>query len=285
MIEIRNTLIKSLVVNSLLVIIKIFFGIIGKSYSLVADGVHSFSDLVTDLVSIIGNKLSLKPEDTKHPYGHGKYEYITSMGIGLFIIILGGSIIFNFSKDNILVPSIYIIGVSALTIIIKYVLAHYLYTKGIIYNNQILLSNSKEGTADVIGSIFVLIANILVHFSNTFNVLKYSDMLASIIVGLFIIKAGFDILKTNISIMLGEQETDEECIENIKKIITKYEQIKKLDNLVVLKYGPYYKIILEISMCSELKLKEAHDIGDLIENSIKENNSKYKYITIHINPY
>ena len=83
--SVGRVMIKSFFINLFLSIIKLIVGIIYKSYSLIADGVHSFSDLITDIIAIIGSKLSNKPADEKHPYGHGKLEYVTSLIIGLII--------------------------------------------------------------------------------------------------------------------------------------------------------------------------------------------------------
>ena len=89
----NKVMVVSMIVNAFLALIKVVFGIICYSTALVADGFHSFSDLATDLFAIIGNILSTKPADDKHPFGHGKLEYLTSLGIGLIILFVGFSII------------------------------------------------------------------------------------------------------------------------------------------------------------------------------------------------
>ena len=86
-----KTMIISMIVNTILSILKVIIGLIGKSGALIADGLHSFSDLITDVVAIIGSKLASKPADINHPYGHGKIEYITSMVISMMIIFLNSS--------------------------------------------------------------------------------------------------------------------------------------------------------------------------------------------------
>ena len=91
--------------NIFLSILKVVVGIIGKSSALISDGIHSFSDLITDVVAIFGNYLSLKPADDKHPYGHGKLEYITSFIIGIVIIIIGLILISLVSENDIFIPS------------------------------------------------------------------------------------------------------------------------------------------------------------------------------------
>lgn len=275
----------SMITNIFLALFKIIVGFISRSSALVADGLHSFSDLITDVFAIIGVFLSKKPADQKHPYGHGRLEYLTSIVISLVIMTLGFMIIYNSTNREIVIPSLLAIFVSIITITLKLLLSTYVIKMGKKHKNNILISSGYESSTDVISSIIVLISTILMQLSKYVEVLKYSDIIATIIVGVIIIKIGFDILKDNVSIMLGEQETDEVYIASIKDVILKNSDIKNIDSLVILKFGPYYKLIGEVSMNANHTLKEVHDTLDLIEEQIKVTDSKIKYITIHVNPY
>lgn len=281
----KNILKLSFFANLFLSILKVLVGFFGKSSALISDGVHSFSDLITDMVALFGNGMSLKPADDKHPYGHGKSEYITSFVIGLVVLTIGLVLIKSISNNEIIVPSIIVVVVSLITIVVKYLVSSYLIKKGLEQKNVILISSGKESRADVVSSTFVLISSILMQFSDKIEILKYSDKIASIIVGLFIIRTGFNILKDSISMMLGEVEDDEVIIDEIKEIIYSDKLVKDIDELIVLKYGPYYRITAEISMDSNLSLLDAHNVADNIEKIIKIRNPKAEYITIHINPY
>lgn len=273
----------SSITNIFLSIIKILFGFIGKCNALIADGIHSLSDLSTDFVAIFGNHLSLKPADKKHPFGHGKTEYITSMIIGIVIIILGLTLIYNIFDKEIIIPNLLMILVSLFTIISKLLLSNYIYKKGIKYSNNILIASGKESKADVYSSIFVLISIILMQFSNEFSILKYADMVSTIIIALFIIKTGFNILKDNIGILLEEQVLDKKYLNNIKKIITSFDEIVEVKDLYILRYGPYYKLVSNVIM-KDLLLTDAHNIIDEIENKLKEQDDRIKYVFIHMEP-
>ena len=190
----------SIFVNIFLSIIKVTFGWLLRSGALVADGIHSLSDLTTDFFAIIGSFLSRKPADHKHPYGHGNIEYITSLVIALMIMIVGFSVIESSIKKDFVTPSILVALVSFITILCKLVLSNYIIGKGTHYNNQILLASGKESRADVMSSIVVLLSSLLIQFSNYFPPLAYTDKVATIIVGIFIIRVGFVILKENIHI-------------------------------------------------------------------------------------
>ena len=281
--KITKVLLVSSITNIFLSIIKILFGFIGKCNALVADGIHSLSDLSTDFVAIFGNHLSLKPADKKHPFGHGKTEYLTSMIIGIVIIILGLSLIYNIFNKEIIIPDLIMILVSLFTIISKLLLSNYIYKKGILYDNNILIASGKESRADVYSSIFVLLSIILMQFSNEVNILKYADMFSTIIIALFIIKTGFNILKDNIGILLEEQVLDKKYLKEIKNIITSFDEIVEIKDLYVLRYGPYYKLVSNVIM-KDLLLTDAHNVIDEIENKLKEKDNRIKYVFIHMEP-
>lgn len=281
--KITKVLLVSSITNIFLSIIKILFGFIGKCNALIADGIHSLSDLSTDFVAIFGNHLSLKPADKKHPFGHGKTEYITSVIIGIVIILLGLSLIYNIFNKEIIIPNLLMILVSLFTIISKYILSSYIYKKGIEYSNNILIASGKESKADVYSSIFVLISIVLMQFSNELSILKYADMLSTVIISLFIIKTGFNILKDNIGILLEEQVLDKEYINNIKNIITSFNEIVEIKDLYILRYGPYFKLVSNVIM-KDLSLTDAHKIIDEIEKKLKEKDDKIKYVFIHMEP-
>ena len=271
--------------NSLLAFIKVIIGFIFKSGALIADGVHSFSDLVTDVIAIIGNFISNKPADDKHPYGHGRLEYLTSLIIGTIILLLGFSVISNSLNKEIVIPSIVVSIVCIFTIIAKLILSLFLINRGKILKNNILISSGKESSTDVISSIVVLVSSILIQFSNEYSFFRYADVVATIIVGIFIVRVGFLIIKENVSILIGECETDEEVVNDLKKLILEFEEVKYVDKVALLKYGPYYKLICEVSIDGNLSFSEAHKIVHDIEDKISDNNEKIKYVTIHANPY
>lgn len=274
----------SVIVNIILSIVKVIFGGIFKCSSLIADGVHSFSDLITDFISILGSKLSLKPADSKHPFGHGKIEYVTSIIISIVIISLGFLLIINSFNKEIIIPSLVVSLVSLATIVSKYILSNYIYKKGLKLKNNILIASGLESKSDVLSSMVVFISIILMQLSNYIKIFKYSNLIATIIVALFIIKTGFNILKENLSMILESQVTDKEYIENIRKIILKESDVLNIRNLYILINGPYYKLISNINMNDDITLKHAHDIIEKIEQDLKKYDDKIKYIFIHMEP-
>lgn len=275
----------SFLINSVLSSIKIIIGFILNSGSLLADGIHSLSDLITDVIAILGNFISKKPADDKHPYGHGRLEYLTSLVIGVIILILGFTIISNAWYKELVIPSIMVATVCIFTIICKLILSLFLINRGKALKNNILISSGKESSTDVLSSIVVLISSVLIQFSNKYSILKYADLVATIIVGIFIVRVGFMIIKENISILIGECEDDKEVLNTLNEVILTFKDVRKVDKLTLLKYGSYYKLICEVSIDGKLSFYEAHNVVHKIEETIKKDNEKIKYITIHANPY
>lgn len=280
--KITKTMLVSGLTNTLLSLIKIIVGFIGNSGALIADGIHSFSDLITDFIAIIGGKLSSKPADDDHPYGHGKIEYLTSMIISLMIIILGISIIVDSFISDINIPTNIVVIVTIFTIITKLLLSTYIINQGKRYKSNILISSGYESRTDVFSSIVVLISALIVNIK--IDIFKYSDKVAMVIVGLLIIKTGFSLIKENISNILGEDDKDPEFRKEIETIIMKYKEVLCIDELVLIKYGGYYQLISDIGMNEKMSLKKVHDILEDIEKDLKEN-TNIKFITIHVNPY
>ena len=277
-----KTMIVSLITNLFLSIIKVVFGIIGKCNSLISDGIHSFSDLSTDLVAIIGDNLSKKDSDKEHPFGHGKIEYITSCSIGIVIIFLGFSLIKSIFNKEIIIPNIYMIYISLVTIISKYILAYYIYKQGKKINNNILISSAKESKTDVYSSIVVLISIILMQFSDIYSIFKYADIIASIFVSLLIIRTGYIVLKENISLLLEKQIDDEELINKVKNTILKYEEVLEIKEIYIIKYGSSYKINCNIIMSKDITLGNAHKVIDKIERQLEKDKIKYSFF--HMEP-
>lgn len=274
----------SIITNLFLSIVKIVFGTIFVSHALVADGIHSLSDLITDIVAIIGNKISMRPADEKHPYGHGKIEYITSIIIGIIIMSLGFSVIKNSIGKEKIIPSLLVAFITIITVIAKYILSTYIMKKGKEYQNMILIASAEESKTDVISSIIVFLSVVFMQLSNIVSLFGYADILATIIVGIFIINIGFQIIRDNLSVLIGEQETNQEYLNKLKAIILSIEEIKHIDTLTLLKYGSYYKLILTISMNENISLLNAHNITRKLEKKIKRKLENISYITIHMEP-
>lgn len=278
---------KSFIVNILLVIVKIISGILFNSVALIADGIHSISDLLSDVFVILGIKHSLKPADEDHPFGHGKFEYILSLFLGLSIIFiaynLGMEVIRNFDTVT-QIPKAITLGIVLIVVIVKFILARYLITEGNKLDSEIIRASGKESLSDVISSAVVFVGVVSVLLGNHFNInwLLYGDKISSIIIALFIIRIGVIIILDAIKHLQGKTVNIEICKE-YKQIITKVKGVSKVDKLDMISYGPYYQAIIEISVQADITVKEGHDIAHTVQEELLKS-EKICHVSIHVNP-
>ena len=283
--KVTKVLVKSLIVNILLTLTKFVFGIIYKSKVLVADGIHSLSDLATDVVSIYGSKLSLKPADNEHPYGHGKIEYLTSIVIGAVILALALSLLGNSLNAKNTIASNMVLYVTIFTILAKYLISRYILSKGVKYKSNLLIASGKESRADVISSAIVIVTYFLSKLSSYSKIFLYSDTIGTFIIGLIILKTAYRILKENIVSILGEIEQDEEYLDKIREIILENSEVVNIEELNIIKYGHYYQANITINMDSDVTLEDACLVSDRIKKKLINKKTRISYAKISINPY
>lgn len=283
--KVTKVLVKSLIVNVLLTLTKFVFGLIYKSKVLVADGIHSLSDLATDIVSIYGSKLSLKPADTEHPYGHGKIEYLTSIVIGAVILALALSLLGNSLNAKTTITSNMVLYVTIFTILAKYLISRYILSKGVKYKSNLLIASGKESRSDVISSAIVIVTYFLSKLSSYSKIFLYSDTIGTFIIGLIILKTAYRILKENIVSILGEIEQDEEYLDKIREIILENSEVVNIEELNIIKYGHYYQANITINMDSDVTLEDACLVSDRIKKKLINKKTRISYAKISINPY
>ena len=206
--KLTYTVFVSFMGNTFLSMIKIIAGFVGKSMSLIVDGVHTFADQSLELITISNTRFN-KNDNAKH---------LINILLGMIVLILGLSFISISINRGVVMPKTILLGISLLTIVFKYILSAYLMEKGLLYKNTILVSDAKQSNSDVISSIIVFIGLILMTLSDTFEYFKYADMVTSIIVSLFVIYTGFVIISRELSDIFGKRVENEEYINGIKTI-------------------------------------------------------------------
>ncbi len=278
---------RSFVVNIFLVVLKIISGIFFNSVALVADGVHSISDLMSDVFVILGIRHSLKPADDEHPFGHGKFEYVLSFILGLSIILiaynLGKNVIVNFN-DVIKVPSTISLIVVVFVVVIKLYLARYLIKKGKEVDSQIISASGKESLTDVFSSIVVFfgIISVIIGERLGLDFLLKGDKIASIIIAVFIVRIGFIIIYDAVKSMQGKSVSQEICVE-YKKQIQDIEGVIDVDHIDMIAYGPYYQALVDIRVDANKTVKEGHDIAEKVTKELYDN-EKICHVVVHVNP-
>ena len=263
--EIIKTSIIGIIMNVLLVIAKVFIGIISFSISVVLDGVNNLTDAVSSVVTIIGTKLSIKKPDKKHPYGHGRVEFITSSIIGIIIFIAGALAIYESVKSLIegTTPTydVYAFVIIGIAIAIKIALGIYFRIKGKKVNSDSLKASGLDALLDALLSTGTLIGAIISTATGTVHLEGY----IGIIIGLFIIKSSIDVIRESISKIIGER-MDKDTVKNLLSDINHFDEVLGAYDLIVNNYGNDNNIgSVHIEVRDDMNAKEIQELSRKIQ--------------------
>ena len=270
-------------VNIILALLKIAAGKIFFSMSLLSDGLNSLSDLITNVLVIVGLKVGSNPEDKEHPFGHGKIESVFSVIIGTFIMITAFELIKdNFSKltslsseSNLKITVIPII-VTILAILIKIFQLSFMKKRVKKYNNSLINSLLTDYNSDIVISVSVLAGLSLSRIHPVF------DTIVGFIVSIYIIKSGYELIKENSLILLDSQ--DDELIEKIRSEILQFKEIENAHDFRMTTSGKDIYIFADVRMDKNKTIEEAHDITNKISQKVKHKYKNIKRLLIQIEP-
>ena len=278
---------KSFFGNISLVVLKIISGFVFNSVALIADGVHSVSDLLSDVFVILGIRHSGKPADDDHPLGHGKFEYVLSFMLGLSIIFiaynLGRNVIVNFNAEAT-IPSTISLLVVVIVVVVKFYLSSYLIRKGKEMDSEIITASGKESLTDVYSSAIVFIGILSVIVGEYFKVdwLLKGDKVASVLIALFIVRIGLSIIWDAIGSLQG-RAVKKEISDAYKELINEVDGVIDVDHLDMISYGPYYQALVDIQVDAKISVKEGHDIAREVSKKLS-NDEKICHVIVHVNP-
>ena len=287
---IRNVTLIGSGVNLLLTVGKIIAGIVGKSSAMIADGVHSLSDLVTDIIVLVFIRVSGKERDKNHQYGHGKYETFATMLISFALMIVAVGILWTSSKkvidsiNGVLIEQPGYIALYAALISIIFKEGLYWYTKilGVKVNSQAMVANAWHHRSDAFSSIGTALGiSGAIFLGEKWRVL---DPIAGIIVSFFIFKVAWDIANPSIKELL-ESSLPEETENDILEIIKNTSDVKGFHNLRTRKIGDILAIEVHIKVDKDLTVESSHQIATEIEKSMRDKFGNQSHIGIHIEPY
>ena len=280
--EIKKASILGIVGNLFLTLIKGIIGFITNSQAMIADFFNSAGDIISSVMTFIGNKIASIPKDEDHNLGHGKAEYIYSMLVSIIlfltsIIILKDSfkvVIFHIKYEY----SNYLIIVCIITIIIKILL--YFYTNKLAkkYNNILIKANSKDHLNDAIISILNLISAFL-----AFNNIYIIDGIVGIIIGLWILYTSIKIFKESYDVLM-DKSISNELKNKVYEVINKHKEVIKVIHFNSTPVGYQYQISFTIYVDGNLSTFDSHQIADTLEKEIDNEFDEIYLTIIHVNP-
>ncbi|MBO8459872.1 MAG: cation transporter [Bacteroidetes bacterium] len=285
----RITLIGT-IVNVILTVAKFLAGFFGHSGAMIADAVHSCSDFFTDIVVLLFVHISAKPNDKSHDFGHGKFETLATVIIGIALLAVAIGIITHNAQlivqvingQTIAAPSIIALYTAAISIIAKELLYQATVKVGKNTNSPAVIANAWHHRSDAFSSVGTLIGIAGAFFLG--EKWRILDPIAAIVVGLFIIKVAIELIIPGLNELLEKSLPDEEETK-ILKIITENPSIKDPHNLKTRKIGANIAIDLHIRLDENMSVKESHAITVDIENKIRQEYGPATQITLHVEPY
>ena len=269
-------------VNVLLSLLKILAGafLLGGSVSVIADGVNNLSDAASGLISLLGFKLAEKPADAEHPYGHGRYEYLSGLMVALLILVIGVELLKS-SVVKIFSPgktgfSLIALSILLFSILGKLWLMYFNRNLSLRIHSETLRATSADSRNDVITTLSVLIAALISRFTG-FDL----DGYIGAAVALFILYSGYGLVKSTIDPLLGKAP-DQSFIDHIEQKVLSYEGVLGTHDLMVHDYGPgrqFASIHVEIS--ADIDALKGHELIDRIEQDFKKEGLS---VVIHYDP-
>ena len=269
-------------VNVLLSLLKILAGafLLGGSVSVIADGVNNLSDAASGLISLLGFKLAEKPADAEHPYGHGRYEYLSGLMVALLILVIGVELLKS-SVVKIFSPgktgfSLIALSILLFSVLGKLWLMYFNRSLSLRIHSETLRATSADSRNDVITTLSVLIAALISRFTG-FDL----DGYIGAAVALFILYSGYGLVKSTIDPLLGKAP-DQSFIDHIEQKVLSYEGVLGTHDLMVHDYGPgrqFASIHVEIS--ADIDALKGHELIDRIEQDFKKEGLS---VVIHYDP-
>ncbi len=270
--------------NIVLVILKLTVGFIGRSQALIADGVHSVSDLFSDLVVYFGLKWGRKEADEDHPFGHGRIETLSSLIVGLILFMVGVGIAYNsllavYSHEPS-TPTMAAVWVAAASILIKEALYWYTLAVGRRINSPVVIANAWHHRTDALSSVAVLIGVVAANINPAWHI---ADPIAALVVSYFIFRVAVSLITTAVK-ELVDTAPGEDVVVEIKRKAATVTGVHEIHDVRARQSGPHLLLELHVVVDKDITVLEGHGIAKKVKLLLMKEFKKVSNVTIHIDP-
>ena len=275
--------------NVILLLFKFVAGIVGHSAAMVADAVHSLSDFVTDVIVLVFVRISGKPKDKSHDYGHGKYETLAMTIIGMALLAVAIGIIYSgvvkiafwAGGGSLEAPGMLALWAALLSIVLKEGVYHYSMIKARQLNSQAVEANAWHHRSDALSSVGTALGiGGAIFLGQKWTVL---DPIASVVVGAFIVKVAVDLLRNGIGDLM-EQSLPDEVEQEILQLAGSVSGIDEPHDLRTRRIGNHYAIELHILMDGNVSLNDAHEKASEVEELLRHHYGPETHVVVHVEP-
>lgn len=287
--QIYRVTILGMFVNMILFIFKLVAGIFGRSGAMIADAVHSASDFATDIVVLAFVQISAKPRDDDHKWGHGKYETLASLIIGVALFAVGVEILVDSAEKIVAVaagkelprPGVIAIIAAAMSIVVKEALYHYTMRVGKRLDSPSVVANAWHHRSDALSSIGALLGIGAAYFLG--EKWRIADPIAAIVVAALIVKVAYDLCRTALAELL-EKSLPKDVEDDILSIIAATPNVYKPHNLRTRRIGSDIAIEVHIRVDGSMTVTDSHEISREIEMALRNRFGERTAVAIHIEP-
>ncbi len=272
----------SIIWNVLLSIVKIFVGLVANSTAMVADGLHSVSDVFTTGLAYAGVKFAEKEADDEHPYGHEKIEPVMGKLLATVLFLTGVFIAYEaiqkIQAGHLVVPGQLAIGAALLSIVVKEVLFRYTIKGAEAIGSSALRADAWHHRSDALSSVGSLVG--IVGARMGYPLL---DPIASVAISMLIIKVAFDIYMSSVRALI-DTAASQSVIEKIERITHEVPGVVRIDALRTRQHADRLYVDMEIAVDAELSLKNAHAIAEEVHDRLETGMDRVKHVMVHVNP-
>ena len=276
-------------VNVVLLLFKFVAGIVGHSAAMLADAVHSLSDFVTDVIVLVFVHISGKPKDKSHDYGHGKFETLAMTVIGLALLVVAVGIVYSgmtkiidwANGTDLEAPGMLALWAALLSIVLKEGVYRYSMVKARELNSQAVEANAWHHRSDALSSLGTAIGiGGAIFLGKRWTVL---DPIASVVVGMFIVKVAIDLLRRGIGDLM-EQSLPDAVEEEMLQMVGAIPGVVEPHDLRTRRIGNHYAIELHIRMDGDISLRESHDKASEVEDMLRNRYGEDTHVAVHVEP-
>lgn len=275
----------SITANIFLSIFKLLAGIIGKSGAMLSDAVHSMSDVFSTIIVIIGVKLANKKEDKDHQYGHERLECVAAIILAMSLILVGFGIgisgiknIVSGNCESLAIPGTLALVAAIVSIITKEAMFWYTKIAAQKTKSSALMADAWHHRSDSLSSIGSLIG-----IWGARSGFPVSDSIASVVICIFILKAGYDVFKDAVK-QIVDEACDDETVAKIYDIASLQDGVVKIDMIKTRLFASKAYVDIEISVDGDKNLKEAHEVAQRVHDEVEKNLDIVKHCMVHVNP-
>lgn len=268
--------------NLLLTVLKFYAGIVGRSSAMVADAIHSGSDILASLFVYVGLLVSKKPADDEHPYGHYKAEVITTLIVGVMLWLAGIEIVKTAIKTiqsgEISSPHYIALIAAVISILVKEIMYRLTYRVGLEINSPSTIANALDHRSDAFSSIatFIGIGGALLGF-------PILDPIAGMVVSLFIFRMGYEIIIEAVKQIMDEN-VDQEKLAKVKEITHSVCGVVDSHEIRMRRNGSVFMVDMDIVVDNKITIEQAHDICEIVRKKLFECNERIEEVRVHIDP-